>query len=275
MHLSPETESAGYRILSLEATDSTNDDALQAARSGDPGQLWIAAAEQRAGRGRHGRQWASPPGNLYTSLLLVDPCEAHVAPQLGFVAGLALHEAVEAVTGVGAPRLSLKWPNDLLLDGAKVSGLLLEGHRLSPNGPLVVIIGFGVNVAFAPAGTPYPAIALEAVKPGLTREDAFRALSTAFARTLSAWRASARMNASDPFGPIRRLWLERAAGIGKNVTLRLPSGEKSGIFEGLDRFGRLQLKTSSGVELIDAGDLYFPNFHHDIAEPGAGMTRSP
>ena len=270
MYLSPETEAAGYRLLSLEATGSTNDDALQAARAGDPGELWITAAEQLAGRGRHGRQWASPPGNLYASLLLIDPCEMPSAPQLGFVAGLALHEAVEAVTGIGAPRLSLKWPNDLLLDGAKVSGLLLEGHRLHPNGPLAIVIGFGVNVAFAPAGTPYPAVALQTVKPGLDRGDVLRALSSAFASTFSAWRASSRMNAADPFGPIRRLWLERAAGVGQEVTLRLPSGEKRGTFEGLDRFGRLQLKSLDGLELIDAGDLYFPNLLHDIAKPDAG-----
>ena len=264
MHLSPETISAGYRLLSLEATGSTNDEALQAARSGDPGPLWITAAEQHAGRGRHGRQWTSPPGNLYASLLLVDPCELSAAPQLGFVAGLALHEAVESATGIGAPRLSLKWPNDLLLDGAKVSGLLLEGHRLGPDGPLAVVIGFGVNVAFAPSGTPYPAAALQAIRPDLTREELFRSLSAAFARTFSAWSASARMNASDPFGPVRRLWLERAAGFGQEVTLRLPSGEKKGLFTGLDRLGRLQLKSSAGVELIDAGDLYFPHLPHDI-----------
>lgn len=267
MDLSPEAEAAGYRLISLEATDSTNDDVLQAARSGDPGQLWIVAGEQRAGRGRHGRQWSSPQGNLYASLLLIDPCEPPHAPQLGFVAGLALHEAVEAVTGLGAPRLSLKWPNDLLLDGAKISGLLLEGHRLGTNGPLAIIVGMGVNVAFAPTGTPYPTMALQAVKPGLTREEMFRALSGAFAQAFSAWRQAARMNAADPFGPIRRLWLERAAGIGQEVTLRLPKAEKRGVFEGLDRFGRLQLKTASGTELIDAGDLYFPNLLHDIAKP--------
>lgn len=267
VHLSPEAEADGYRLISREATESTNDDALQAARSGDPGQLWIVAAEQRAGRGRHGRQWSSPPGNLYASLLLIDPCEAQHAPQLGFVAGLALHEAVEAVTGVGAPRLSLKWPNDLLLDGAKISGLLLEGHRLESNGPLAIIIGMGVNVAFAPTGTPYPAVALQTVRPGLTREDMFRALSATFAQTFSAWRNAARMNAADPFGPIRRLWLERAAGIGQEVTLRLPTAEKRGIFEGLDRFGRLQLSTASNTELIDAGDLYFPHLLHDTAKP--------
>jgi BirA family transcriptional regulator, biotin operon repressor / biotin---[acetyl-CoA-carboxylase] ligase len=267
VNLSPEAEAAGYRLISLKATESTNDDALQAARSDDPGQLWIVAGEQHAGRGRHGRQWSSPPGNLYASLLLIDPCEPQHAPQLGFVAGLALHETIEAVTGVSAPRLTLKWPNDLLLDGAKVSGLLLEGHRLQGNGPLAIIIGMGVNVAFAPTGTPYPAKALQSVRSVLTREDVFRTLSTSFAQTFSAWRNAARMNAADPFGPIRRLWLERAAGLGQEVTLRLPSGEKRGIFEGLDRFGRLQLKTVSGAELIDAGDLYFPHLLHDIAKP--------
>ncbi|MGO4571744.1 biotin--[acetyl-CoA-carboxylase] ligase [Microvirga sp. 2TAF3] len=272
MHLSPETESAGYRILSLEATDSTNDDALKAAREGDPGKLWIVAAEQRAGRGRHGRHWSSPVGNLYASLLLMDPCEAAIAPQLGFVAGLALHEAVETVTGQGAPRLALKWPNDLLLDRAKISGLLLEGHRIG--GALAIVIGFGVNVAFAPTGTPYPTATLQELKPGLTREDVFAALAASFARTFSAWRAAARMSPSDPLGAIRRLWLERAAGIGQEVTIRLPSGEKHGIFAGLDRFGRLQLKGSGGTELIDAGDLYFPHLQHDIAKPDAGTTRS-
>lgn len=270
MDLSPETEAAGYRLLSLEATDSTNDDALKAARSGDPGQLWITAAEQLAGRGRHGRQWSSPQGNLYASLLLIDPCEVAVAPQLGFVAGLALHEAVEEVTGIGAPRLSLKWPNDLLLDWAKVSGLLLEGNKLQTDGPLAIVIGFGVNVAFAPTGTPYPAVALKSVRPDLTREVLLRSLAAAFARTFSAWRASSRMSASDPFGAIRRLWLERAAGVGQEVRLRLPAGEKKGVFEGLDRFGRLQLKSADGMELIDAGDLYFPNLQHDIAKPDAG-----
>jgi len=273
VRLSSETESAGYRLVSLEATDSTNDDALQAARSGDPGQLWIVAAEQRAGRGRHGRQWSSPPGNLYASLLLIDPCEVAIAPQLGFVAGLALHEAVEASTGLSGSRLALKWPNDLLLDGAKVSGLLLEGHRVGLQGRLAIVIGFGVNVSFAPTGTPYPAAALRAFRPDLTREDLFPALADAFARTFAAWRASVRKNGGDPLGPIRRLWLERAAGLGQEVTLRLPSGEKKGIFEGLDRSGRLQLKSSSGVELIDAGDLYFPNLPHDIAKLDESATR--
>ncbi|MCB8820679.1 biotin--[acetyl-CoA-carboxylase] ligase [Microvirga rosea] len=272
MHLSRETETAGYRLLSLEATGSTNDDALRAAQQGDPGKLWIVAAEQNAGRGRHGRQWSSPVGNLYASLLLIDPCDAPSAPQLGFVAGLALHEAIEAITGTGHPRLALKWPNDVLLDGGKVSGLLLEGHRIG--GTLAIIIGCGVNIALAPSGTPYPTASLRTLREDVTREAIFEALSSAFARTFSAWQAASRLAPSDRFGAIRHLWLERAAGIGQNVTIRLPAGNRQGCFDGLDRHGRLMLKTPTGTELIDAGDLYFPHLQHDIDKLAPGTTRS-
>ena len=267
MRLHPETEAAGYRLVALSATESTNDDVLRAAREGETGGLWVVAAQQLSGRGRHGRQWASPPGNLYASLLLVDPCDAALAPQLGFVAGLALHRAVETVAGIGTPRLALKWPNDLLLDGAKVAGLLLEGHRIGPS--LALVIGFGVNVAHAPTGTPYPAAALHSVNPAVTRETLFEALAAGFGRTFSDWKAAQHRDASDPFGPIRRLWLERAAGIGGEVTVRLPSGERHGVFEGLDRYGRLRLKTPAGVEHIDAGDLYFPHLRATTAELAA------
>jgi BirA family biotin operon repressor/biotin-[acetyl-CoA-carboxylase] ligase len=266
--LSRASQAAGYRLLTLGATESTNDDALAAARDGDPGRLWIVAREQLSGRGRHGRSWSSPPGNLYATLLLVDPCEAARAPQLGFVAGLALHEAVEAVTGLGAPRLALKWPNDLLLDGAKVSGLLLEGHRIGP--ALALVIGFGVNLAHAPAGTPYPVQALRAAAPHVTREALFESLADRFAAAFETWLAGGRTDPSDPFGPIRRRWLERAAGLGGEARIRLSGGERRGVFAGLDRFGRLQLKTPAGLELIDAGDLYFPHLQPFDAECAAG-----
>lgn len=274
MRLDPATEAAGYRLLSLASTSSTNEDALRAAREGDPGRLWIVAAEQRQGRGRHGRSWSSPPGNLYASLLLIDPCEPAAAAQLGFVSGLALHEAVEALTSTGAPRLALKWPNDLLLDGAKVSGLLLEGHAPNRGGGLAVVIGFGVNVATAPAGTPYPAASLQVLRPGLTRETLFPVLAASFARCLAAWQGTRHTHASDSFSAVRRLWLERAAGVGSEVTLRLPLGERRGIFAGLDRAGRLELKTASGVELIDAGDLYFPGLHATTAKLSPGRKGS-
>jgi len=266
VRLAPEAAQAGYRLRALGATGSTNDDALAAAREGDPGLLWVTAAEQLSGRGRHGRGWASPPGNLHASLLLVDPCGAAQAPQLGFVAGLALHEAVAAVTGAGAPTVALKWPNDLLVGGAKAAGLLLEGHRIGA--ALAVVVGFGVNVAAAPAGTPYPAAALQVLRPGLGAAELFEALSGAFARSFAAWQAGAGTS----FGTIRSRWLERAAGLGAEVRLRLPSGERRGVFQGLDGSGRLQLKTVAGLELIDAGDLYFPNLRSGTAalHPSSG-----
>ena len=150
MRLSSAASRGGYRLEAFDRLGSTNDEAMARARAGDPGRLWIVAGEQGRGRGRHGRHWASPPGNLHASLLLVDPCPPALAPQLGFVAGLALHEAA-AACGVAPGRLTLKWQNDLLLDGAKVAGILLEGAA-GPGGGLAVVIGWGVNVAHRPAG---------------------------------------------------------------------------------------------------------------------------
>jgi BirA family biotin operon repressor/biotin-[acetyl-CoA-carboxylase] ligase len=254
VRLPPEIAALGYRLIARAATDSTNSDAAAAARAGDPGRLWIVAGEQRAGRGRHGRGWTSPPGNLYASLLLVDPCAPALAPQLGFVAGLALHEAVSAATGLAAPRLALKWPNDLLLDGGKVAGLLLEGHQ-GANGAFAVVIGFGVNVVAAPDGTPYPATALRTARDEVTPDTLFAELSRCFARRYSAWREAP----AEPFAAIRGEWLARAAGIGEAVTIRLPAGERTGAFLGLDKAGRLELGSPGGTDLIDAGDLYFPH----------------
>jgi BirA family transcriptional regulator, biotin operon repressor / biotin---[acetyl-CoA-carboxylase] ligase len=271
VQLAPEIAASGYRLITLDTTDSTNSDAAAAARDGDPGCLWIVAREQRTGRGRHGRTWTSPPGNLYASLLLIEPCAAALAPQLGFVAGLALHEAVAAETGLEAPRLALKWPNDLLLDGGKVAGVLLEGHH-SPDRSFGVVIGFGVNVAAAPDATPYPAKALRAVKRDLSPEAVFDGLSRAFARHFGAWREARRRGDADPFENIRRQWLARAAGRGNAVTIRLPTGERTGTFMGLDKAGRLQLGTVAGVELIDAGDLYFSQLHSSGLQSGPSVS---
>jgi BirA family transcriptional regulator, biotin operon repressor / biotin---[acetyl-CoA-carboxylase] ligase len=160
------------------------------------------------------------------------------------------------VTGIGAPRLALKWPNDLILDGGKLAGLLLEGQFLQPGGMFCVAVGIGVNVAAAPQGTPYPTRTLEDASAAVAIADLFAALSHAFAQAYEPWRA-AQAQGRDAFGAVRQAWLARAAGIGGPVTLRLPSGERQGAFRGLDASGRLQLETAAGLELIDAGDLYF------------------
>jgi BirA family biotin operon repressor/biotin-[acetyl-CoA-carboxylase] ligase len=273
VHLPLEIENAGYRLLARDTTASTNDDALAAARRGDPGRLWITARRQTAGRARQGRSWMSPEGNLYASLLLIDPCEPVLAPQLGFVAGVALHEAVSEVITSRLPHLALKWPNDLLLDRAKVAGLLLEAHHLGMMRAFAVVIGVGVNVATAPEDVPYPAAALRSVSPDLEVEALLHALACSFARHFEAWRSAAVSDAAERFAPIRREWTRRAAGIGEPVTVRLPSGERRGRFAGLDSVGRLELQTTFGLELIDAGDLYFPHLRSDLAGQPATLPR--
>jgi BirA family biotin operon repressor/biotin-[acetyl-CoA-carboxylase] ligase len=254
--LPPAIEAAGYRLTHVGETGSTNDDGSSAARAGDAGRHWFVADAQLSGRGRQGRAWTSPPGNLHASLLLIEPCDPAVAPQLGFVAGVALHNAVACATGLAPLRLALKWPNDLLADGAKVSGLLLEGHRIGPTGTFAVVIGFGVNVASAPEDAPYPARALRDLAPSLTRDMLFAHLAATVAERLAAWQDARAHHPSDAFTPIRREWLARASGLGGPVTARLASGQRHGTFKGLDRFGRLELETASGLERIDAGDIY-------------------
>lgn len=252
-HLSGEAEAAGFRLLALDSTPSTNNEALACAQAGDAGRLWVVAREQTAGRGRHGRAWSSPAGNLYASLLLIDPCEPATAPQLGFVAGLALHDAVAALTRLPAPRLGLKWPNDLLLDGAKVAGILLEGHRLARGGVFAVIVGIGVNVSIAPTDTAYRATSFaEAVGP-ISVEALIEALSTSMASRLAGW------DGGRGFADIREAWLAHASGLGREVSVRLPKREAKGLFAGMDASGRLILDAAGGRELIDAGDLFFEN----------------
>lgn len=240
---------AGYRLIIRDEVGSTMEEARRALHQGDPGLLWIVARSQNSGRGRHGRQWASPPGNLYASLLLLNPCEPALAPQLGFVTGLALHDAAARVTGLTAPRLALKWPNDLLVDGAKCSGLLLEGE--SGAGQFAVIAGLGVNIASCAQGTPYPASFLRAHAPDVTIEAVLEALAEAWAQRFAIWCRPGG------FGPIREAWLERAAFLGETITIRPPSGAVTGVFVGLDPGGRLLLETSTGTQTFDAGDLFF------------------
>ena len=240
---------AGYRLIVRDAVGSTMDEARRALEQGDPGKLWIVARSQNAGRGRHGRQWGSPPGNLYSSLLLVAPCEPVVAPQLSFVASLALHDAATKLTGLAPPRLALKWPNDLLIDRAKCSGLLLEGE--SRGGVFSVIIGLGVNIASCAQGTPYPASFLQAHAPATTIEAALAALTQAWLARFAIWQRPGG------FGPTRDAWLERAAFLGETITIRPPEGAVSGVFTGVDRLGRLLLETQTGPRSFDAGDLFF------------------
>src|SRR5438105_12858227 len=176
MDLDPAAARSGVRLVSFETIGSTNAEALARARAGERGPLWITAGRQTAGRGRRGRSFVSEPGNLFASLLLTDPSPADRAAELSFVAALALHDAICQVAPVLAGRLELKWPNDLLCDGAKLAGILVEGESGSGR-PLAVVIGIGVNCAHHPDGLSYPATSLAACGVTVTPQRLFAALS--------------------------------------------------------------------------------------------------
>ncbi len=208
---------------------------------------WFVADEQTGGRGRHGRTWVSPPGNLYATLALTAPCDPSVAPELGFVAGLALHRAVAATTGLRHPDLAIKWPNDMLLGGAKVAGILLEG--LQVRGQFALLIGFGVNVVSAPEGMTYPVRPLHSQTGAPKLADLMYELSESWIKSHQQWHTG--------FSQTRADWLAAAHGIGTSVRVRPPSGEIRGIMRGIDDRGCLLLDTPKGEVRIDAGDLFF------------------
>jgi BirA family biotin operon repressor/biotin-[acetyl-CoA-carboxylase] ligase len=240
---------AGYRLEVVDEIGSTNDLALARAReSACAGRLWLVARRQTRGRGRQGRNWVSLLGNLHASLLLVDPCKPAKAPELGFVTGLALFEAARSLTGLSYPRLSLKWPNDLLVDGAKCAGILLEGHR-PLNGALVVVIGVGANVAACPQGVSNSVTSLRDYAPHATARELLIFLSDAFVRFYGDW--SGTIDKSDD---LFAAWEARAHAMGSRVKVTSAQGEVTGLFRGLDR-GRMIVETSAGRRLFDAGDL--------------------
>ena len=238
---------AGARHKHYETLGSTNAEALALSRAGERGPLWITAASQTAGRGRRGSAWVSKPGNLYASLLLTEPSVPAQAPQLSFVAALALHDAVAACAPSLGPALKVKWPNDLLLGGAKLAGILIEGE----NAPvLTVVIGIGVNCAHHPDDTPFPATDLAAARVLVTPEQTFAALTEAMHRRLAQWARG------EGFAAIRADWLKRAAGLGQDVRVRLPEREFSGLFQGLDDAGRLLVAQGGTVTPVTAGEVF-------------------
>jgi BirA family biotin operon repressor/biotin-[acetyl-CoA-carboxylase] ligase len=236
-------------IIRLDAVDSTNAEALRRARAGERGPLWVVAGSQSAGRGRRGRAWVSPPGNLYASLLLVDPAPAAVAPQLAFVAGLAVHDACAALAPGLADGLALKWPNDLLCRGAKIAGILIEGE----GGPIAnpVVIGIGVNCRHHPEAVEHPATDFAAQGPAVEAAALLDSLRRTMAARLAEWDRGAG------FAAIRSAWLDRAAGLGQAIRARLPDREVTGVFEALDEAGRLVLRRADERrEVITAGEVF-------------------
>ena len=249
MKLDPRATAAGVRLVAHGELGSTNVEALEAARRGERGPLWITAGRQTAGRGRHGRSWISERGNLHASLLLALPAPAERWPQLSFAASLAVHDAIVGLARELEPRLAIKWPNDVLLDGAKLAGILLESQGGIADEPGAVAIGIGINCASHPPDTSYPATDLSA--SGVSPETLFAALSVSMVERLAQW------NAGRGFAAIRVDWLARAAGLGADMRVRLADRDLFGRFETIDEAGGLVLRVTDGtVASIAAGEVF-------------------
>jgi BirA family biotin operon repressor/biotin-[acetyl-CoA-carboxylase] ligase len=241
---------AGYELASFEEIDSTNEEARRRALAGERGPLWIWALRQTAGRGRRGRGWESPIGNLSSTLLLTPGVSAADAARLSFVAALAVREVAAAF--VGTASVKVKWPNDVLIDGRKTAGILLESSGESGAQVLPwLAVGIGINLAHAPENAAYPATAFTQHAAAPTPAQALSELAAAWDRYFRVWRAKG-------FAPIREAWLEHAVGIGQAVTARLPGDTINGIFEGLDSGGALLLALPDGSRrAITAGEVFF------------------
>lgn len=258
--LGPAAEAAGYRVLGYQSVGSTNVEAANALEDGANDLAWFVSLEQTDGRGRRGRDWATTKGNLAASLLLRPDVEPDVLGGLGFVAGVALHDAVSGAIAARldgmsalAQRVGLKWPNDVLMNGAKLSGILLEAKK-DTTGGLAVIVGIGVNVVQAPQGLPYPATSLRA-ELGPQAPDAaelFTDLSNAWAEAFALWDSGRGMP------QILARWRAVAAGLGGSIEVQSGDARISGRFEDVDENGRLVVKCADGtLEYVSAGDVYF------------------
>ena len=241
----------GYARRILDAVDSTNAEAVRAA-PGLNGPTWIMAKRQIAGRGRRGRPWTDPAGN-FAGTLVLRPSEAPgIAALRSFVAALALDDALAAVTGQ-PDRFALKWPNDVLLDGCKLAGILLEsagmGGQLSH-----LAIGMGVNLRSAPQAVETGAIAPVSLRGTLgvevTPEDFLTHLAAGYAQRETQF-------CDAGFGAIRADWLARAAKLGEVITARTSKSETVGTFQTVDETGNLVLSTRTGRVAIPAADVFF------------------
>lgn len=240
-------------VLAFDALDSTNAEARRQAEAGARGPLWITAARQSAGRGRRGRAWVSDPRNLAATLLVTTHRAPADAALVSFVAALAVADLMDAFAPPAV--VSLKWPNDVLLDGRKAAGILVESGP-APGSGLWLAIGVGANLAWAPTEVERPATALadhlrgEVAAPP-TPDAALAVLAGAFERRLALWETGGAP-------AVLAAWSARAAGVPGPCVARLGDGDVAGEAEGLEPDGALRLRTADGqVRRITAGDVFF------------------
>ncbi len=233
----------GFRILALDEVDSTNAETFRQADAGEKSGLVVWARSQVSGRGRHGREWHSPPGNLYVSLLR-PPAPRGEAALEAFRAGTAIVEAIIETTA-NAVEARLKWPNDAVVKGRKVAGVLTE--TATGAGTVPVVVGAGVNVVSHPVDTDSPASSLAAEgAPGIRLRDLLECYLSRFAQ----WSVAPKQEVLDR-------WQTLAFGIGSRIRVRLGEEELSGRFAGIDSEGALLLDLADGGRRrVTAGDAF-------------------
>ncbi len=233
-------------ILEFDTLDSTNSEAHRRAAAGERGPLWIRAGRQEAGRGRSGRAWSSPSGNLSATYLFEPGCQPACRHQLSFVAGLAGYDAVRPHIAPRAP-LQLKWPNDLQIGSAKVGGILVECS--SYDGADLAMIGIGINIAVAPVVEGREVARLADHGGTLTPADLLAGLADAMQLWLARW------GGGEGFGEVRRAWLERAHRVGQPLSVTVTDTKRDGSFAGLDDDGAMRLDIGGEVLRVTHGDV--------------------
>ncbi|MZR30504.1 biotin--[acetyl-CoA-carboxylase] ligase [Sneathiella litorea] len=239
-----------FKLTVLDTVGSTNVEARILAEDGEAEGRVVWAKKQEQGVGRRGRQWSSPEGNLYCSLILRPECDPSSAARLSFLVALAIHQAI---TKFVKPEIDvrLKWPNDVLIEGHKSAGILLES-KMNPDGLMdYVIVGTGLNIATYPEHTDgLPATSLQKVGADVSVEEMISAYLYAFLDLYKIWKR-------DGFAPIREKWLAHATGLGEKITVRLTKETLQGVFSGLNENGALILALDTGErKLISAGEVF-------------------
>jgi BirA family biotin operon repressor/biotin-[acetyl-CoA-carboxylase] ligase len=242
----------GFRLVFHDSIGSTNDEAKRLAREGATDATVVWALEQTAGRGRRGRSWMSPRGNLYASLILRPDCPAPRAAQLGFVAALAIGDALGAML----PRLdglAYKWPNDVLANGRKLAGILLESEMTALDRLTFLIVGVGVNLTASPQGTEFPATS---VAEEYRAEFAPAAMLEMFSHYFDSWKKRWQ---SEGFAPVRAAWLAAASFCGEPIRVQLEAATLHGRFVDIDEQGALLLENAGEHCRVSAGEVFAAN----------------
>ena len=240
---------AGFRLHRLGAVASTNDEARRLAQQNAPDRTVVLAETQTAGRGRYSRQWESPHGNLYASFVFRPAVVPRHAGKIGYVAALAVHDTVAALTGRPSA-VACKWPNDVLVGGEKIAGILPESSIGSDGALEWIVLGIGLNIVSAPADASRPATSL--IAQGSGRLDAGTVLA-ALSRSLDGW---VDRWIGDGFDCIRKAWLDRAGPMGSEIRVVLSERSVAGRFGGLDRDGALILETAAGQKIVHSGEVF-------------------